>query len=282
MEQGWITIHRKIQENALWLSDEPFDKRSAWIDLILMANHEDKTFLHGNVLTTVKRGSKITSLRKLSLKWKWSIKKVKTFLELLEELKMISLNESRKQTTYTIEKYSFYQDKKDTKETPLAIEKYSFSQGKGNTKETLKKHQGIHQGNIKETVKKTNNNDNNENNENKYIVEQNSTPFPYKKIIDYLNQKANKNYRSTSRKTQALIKARVNEGYTLEDFKKVIDNKTSEWLNNEKMQNYLRPETLFGTKFEGYLNQAVVEKNTNNQFSEENLPQWMRIPKETR
>ncbi|MGF0471179.1 phage replisome organizer N-terminal domain-containing protein [Lysinibacillus fusiformis] len=79
--------------------------------------------------------------------------------------------------------------------------------------------------------------------------------IPYKEIIDYLNQKANKKFKHTSQKTQTLIKARFKEKFTLEDFKQVIDIKTAQWLTDDKMSVYLRPETLFGTKFEGYLNE---------------------------
>lgn len=79
--------------------------------------------------------------------------------------------------------------------------------------------------------------------------------IPYKEIIDYLNQKANKKFKHTSQKTQMLIKARFKEKFTLEDFKQVIDIKTAQWLADPKMSVYLRPETLFGTKFEGYLNE---------------------------
>ena len=78
-------------------------------------------------------------------------------------------------------------------------------------------------------------------------------------IIDYLNSKIGTHYRATTRKTQSLIKARMNEGFTIDDFKKVIDNKSAEWGKDSKMSKYLRPETLFGTKFESYLNQAAVK-----------------------
>ncbi|ODJ63267.1 phage replisome organizer N-terminal domain-containing protein [Brochothrix thermosphacta] len=87
------------------------------------------------------------------------------------------------------------------------------------------------------------------------IVPQSETVPPYKTIIDYLNDKAGTKYRSSSKDTQKHIKARFNNGFTLEDFKSVIDNKVSEWGNNTKMSTYLRPATLFGTKFESYLNQ---------------------------
>lgn len=91
---------------------------------------------------------------------------------------------------------------------------------------------------------------------------------PYKEIIDYLNQKANTKYRSSGSKTKTLIKARVNDGFDLDDFKKVIDTKTSQWLNDPKMKKFLRPETLFGTKFEGYLNEVGVTQPTKKDYSQ--------------
>lgn len=87
----------------------------------------------------------------------------------------------------------------------------------------------------------------------------------YVEIIDYLNQKAGTRYRATTSSTRKHIKARIDEGFTVEDFKTVIDKKCSEWLGNSKMEQYLRPETLFGTKFEGYLNakpQRAQQANT--------------------
>ena len=84
---------------------------------------------------------------------------------------------------------------------------------------------------------------------------------PYKEIIEYLNQRTGANYKHTTNKTKDLIKARFNEGFTLQDFKIVIDKKCVEWMNTD-MQKYLRPETLFGTKFEGYLNQEFKKEVT--------------------
>lgn len=80
-------------------------------------------------------------------------------------------------------------------------------------------------------------------------------------ILDYLNEKTGRKYKATSKATVKHINARFAEGYTEEDFKKVIDNKTAEWLHNPKMQAYLRPDTLFGTKFDSYLNQQIVADN---------------------
>ncbi|MCP1276284.1 conserved phage C-terminal domain-containing protein [Leuconostoc citreum] len=83
---------------------------------------------------------------------------------------------------------------------------------------------------------------------------------PYKEIVDYLNEKTGSKYRSSGSKTKSLIKARTNEGFNLDDFKTVIEKKAKEW-SGTNMEKYLRPETLFGTKFEGYLN----EKQSANQ-----------------
>jgi uncharacterized phage protein (TIGR02220 family) len=77
----------------------------------------------------------------------------------------------------------------------------------------------------------------------------------YSVVIDYLNIKANTSYRINTKNTQSLINARIKEGYEVEDFKKVIDIKSKEWLGTD-FEKYLRPATLFGGKFENYLNEA--------------------------
>ena len=81
-------------------------------------------------------------------------------------------------------------------------------------------------------------------------------------IVNYLNQKAGTKYKSSSKNTIKHIKARINDGYTLEDFKSVIDKKCSEWLNSD-MEKYLCPDTLFGSKFEKYLNQRINNSKFN-------------------
>jgi uncharacterized phage protein (TIGR02220 family)/predicted phage replisome organizer len=80
--------------------------------------------------------------------------------------------------------------------------------------------------------------------------------IPYQEIIDYLNQVCSTKYRYVESHKKH-IRARWNEKYTLDDFKTVIDKKAKQWLDTKDAM-YLRPETLFGTKFDGYLNQVVV------------------------
>lgn len=82
-----------------------------------------------------------------------------------------------------------------------------------------------------------------------------------KQIIDFLNNRAGTNYRASSKKTQSCIHARLKEGFMLDDFYIVIDKKAQEWIGTE-YEKFLRPETLFGTKFEGYLNAKINPKQS--------------------
>lgn len=91
----------------------------------------------------------------------------------------------------------------------------------------------------------------------------NSDINTYKIIIDYLNEKAGTNYKAKSRDTQKHINARLNEGATVEDFKKVVDKKCADWKGTE-WEQYLRPSTLFGTKFESYLNAKITKREKPN------------------
>jgi len=78
------------------------------------------------------------------------------------------------------------------------------------------------------------------------------------KIINYLNDKIGSNFKSTTNKTVSSIRSRFKEGFVIDDFYAVIDKKSQEWINDDKMSIFLRPLTLFGTKFESYLNQKDI------------------------
>ncbi len=80
-----------------------------------------------------------------------------------------------------------------------------------------------------------------------------------KVIVEYLNDKIGAHYKPNGKKIKELIRARMNEGYTVEDFKTVIDKKFKSWGNDPKMSLYLRPSTLFGTRFGEYLNEYQAE-----------------------
>lgn len=107
--KGWICLHRSIQDSSIWEGSEPFDKRSAWIDLLLSANHEDKDIMFDSHVRTIKRGQLLTSVTKLSERWKWSKKKTLKYLRLLEEAKMVTKKSDNRATLLTLLNYSKYQ-----------------------------------------------------------------------------------------------------------------------------------------------------------------------------
>ena len=80
-----------------------------------------------------------------------------------------------------------------------------------------------------------------------------------KNIIEHLNMQSGKDFKINSATSIKFINARLKDGYVLEDFKKVIDTKCTKWLNTS-MSEYLRPQTLFSNKFEGYVNETVTVK----------------------
>ena len=111
---GWICLYRQIQEHWIWKSKEPFDKRSAWIDLLLMVNHKKEKVEFDNKFIDVERGQKITSLEKLSARWKWSRHKVSDFLNRLEQDAMLVQVRDKKKTLISIENYDKFQYQQKT------------------------------------------------------------------------------------------------------------------------------------------------------------------------
>lgn len=108
-------MYRDIREHWIWSDPEML---RAWLDLIMMVNHEDKKIVFDGKLITVMRGSSIVSLRKLSARWGWSKDKTSRFLDLLESEGMIRQARDTKKTLLTIENYGFYQSQRSKRETP--------------------------------------------------------------------------------------------------------------------------------------------------------------------
>ena len=225
MNNGWISLHRKVLDHPFYKEKRTFSKFEAWIDLLLMASHKDTQFMLGNELIEIEKGSFVTSEIKLMERWGWGKAKLRSFLEMLENDSMIVKKSDRKKTTISICNYCVYQDA-ETKNKPQANHEQTNSKP------------------IAYTI-------NNINKDNKNI---------YSSVINYLNEKAGTNFKPTSKKTQKFIKSRLNENFTLEDFQTVIDIKVGQWKNDSYMSKYLRPETLFGPKFEAYLNERPGSK----------------------
>jgi uncharacterized phage protein (TIGR02220 family) len=237
---GWVKLHRSIQEHWIW--EDPV-KLKWWLDLFMMANHrENKILINGKVMT-ISAGERHTSEEKLATRWGVSRNTVRKFLTLLEKDGMISIKKSRQSgTTYKVLNYNIYQ---------------GFSEEKKQQTEQQCEHQRDNDLNNELNINKNDKEFKNEKNEKKKEnFRLTPDPIPYKEIIDYLNQQTEKNFRHTAAGNMKLIKSRWNEGYTLEQFKQVIDNKCQDWLQDHKMSQYLQPSTLFGQKFDQYLNQS--------------------------
>lgn len=122
MSEGWIKVYRQIQDCEIWDSDEPYDYRSAWIYLLLKANHRDKDIMFNKKPVTIMRGQYLTSIRKLSEHWGWCKEKTAKYLNTLVALNMIKKDSDSRRTLLTIVNYELYQGdtdtEQDTKRTP--------------------------------------------------------------------------------------------------------------------------------------------------------------------
>lgn len=111
---GWIKLYRQLLECDLWIgidteNEEPFDRRSAWVDLLLRANHKEKTLVYNGEKIVVGRGQIFTSIRKLGSRWHWSSNKVLRFLNTLETYNMVNTNGYTNGTLLTLVNYAIYQ-----------------------------------------------------------------------------------------------------------------------------------------------------------------------------
>ena len=107
-EKGWILVYRSIQDHWLW-EEKPFGKGQAWIDLLLLANHEPHKVRIGDNFVTCGRGQVNRSYRWLANAWGWSIEKVRRFIKLLEKDGMVTVKRDSFVTVITIENYNAHQ-----------------------------------------------------------------------------------------------------------------------------------------------------------------------------
>lgn len=108
-KEGWIKLYRRLQDCYLWIEEEPFDRRSAWVDLLLSANHDEKTLRFGGHMVTVGKGELVTSTAKLAKRWGWSRHKVSNFLNELEGEGMLGQVRDMKKTRISVQNYDIYQ-----------------------------------------------------------------------------------------------------------------------------------------------------------------------------
>lgn len=143
-ERGWIKLHRELADNWLW-QEKPFSKGQAWVDLLMLANHEDKKMPYKGEVIVCKRGDVNLSIAYLSERWGWSRKKTRSFITVLEKDQMLTAEVTTNRTTLTIDNYDKFQ-------------------GQGTTKGTTKEQRGYQRKNSEGITTKNDKNDKNEKN----------------------------------------------------------------------------------------------------------------------
>ena len=254
---GWIKLYRELGDKPIWL-ESTSDQRSVLMALLMMVNYEPNKWEWQGKQYECMPGQVITSLPKIAERAGKgvSIQNVRTALKRFEKLGFLTDESTNKNRLITIVNWAIYQGSDDEPN------RQTNKQLTGNQQATNRQLTAIKNIRTKEEKNK----------EVKDIVEQKpDDPIPYREIIDYLNQKAGKSFKHSAAGNKKVLKARWNEGYKLDQFKRVVDNKCQDWLNDEKMSQYLQPSTLFGNKFDQYLNQRKGNSNGTPQKSEEAL-----------
>ena len=253
---GWIKLYRELGDKPIWL-ESTSDQRSVLIALLMMVNYEPNKWEWQGKQYECMPGQVITSLPKIAERSGKgvSIQNVRTALKRFEKLGFLTDESTNKNRLITIVNWAIYQGS-DDEPNRQTNKQLTGNQQAANRQLTAIKNIRTKEGKNKEV---------------KDIVEQEPEPIPYREIIDYLNQKAGKSFKHSAAGNKKVIKARWNEGYKLDQFKRVVDNKCQDWLNDEKMSLYLQPSTLFGNKFDQYLNQRKGNSNGTPQKSEEAL-----------
>ena len=236
---GWISLDRCVMDHWVFEKSNYF---KAWVVMIMEVNHKGRKVLISGELIQCDRGQSLNSLDSWSKLFGkgWTKQKVRTFFSLLKEDAMINTEGMRKTTRLTICNYGTYQNKQHRENT------------ENNTETTQRQH-------AENTETTPNNNDNNKNNDNKTYKDE------IKTVLAHLNANAGTKYRVAHH-----LPARFNEGYTVDDALKVVDNKLY-WIGTEQAI-FFRPETLFCKKhFDSYLNELPIIKKQNKNNSPINI-----------
>lgn len=234
MNNGWIKLHRKMLENPVVFKDA--DHVAVWIYLLLEATHVDYPTLFGGKKIILKPGQLATGRKKIAEKTKVNEYKVMRILNLFESEQQIAQQKERYGSVITILAWDEYQDTAQQSGQRLHNDCTTTAQ----QLHTKQEHKNIRTQEHKKDI---------------YSQECSD-------IVSFLNEMCGTSYRASSKKTKDLIHARLNEGFTVEDFRTVIYRKGKQWMNDPKMCKFLRPETLFSNKFEGYLNEKDASQSS--------------------
>ena len=218
---------------------------SIWVRLLFKANHSDGTWWNGSKFVKIQPGQFISSGPKLAEYLRVPRSTLLRKLRVFEKLEMLDMKVDKQYTTITICNYREYQKLFKERGQVSGQRVDSSWTGGGQAVDTSKE--------LKEL------NELNALNQDPLVLE----------IVQHLNETLGTNYSHKTASTASAIKARLGDGYTLEDFKIVHVKKHSEW-NGTEQQRYLRPSTLYRpSKFEEYLNQVIVEKKGKHDWMKE-------------
>lgn len=242
MSGGWIKLHRELLDKSIW-QESTAEQKVILITLLNMANYVPNKWEFQGERYELQPGQFITSLPSIAEKSGKgiSIQNVRTALKRFEKLGFLTDKSTNKNRLITLVNWGFYQGCNDELTGKLTGNQQAVNSYIRN-KEIKKTNSAAEATHVAAPNSPT---------EDATKAEQ----IPYKEIIDYLNEKANKSFKHTAVANKKVIKARWNESYRLDDFKHVIDTKTQQWLTNDEMSQYLRPATLFSNKFDSYLNE---------------------------
>ena len=227
---GWIKLYRQITEcEVLWdSSEEPFDRRSAWIDLLLMANHKDKRMIFRGKAVTVKSGQRITSLHKLAERWHWGINRVRIYLDMLQGEGMLIRESDNTKTLITIVNYQKYQGFDEFEKTPTDTVTDTVTDTPTDTVTDIAQIQSqIPNNNIYKNDKE--------------IKNTIGDPKPFNQVLELYKEicVSFPSVRSLSESRKKSIKARLNT-FTLEDFRTVFTNaEQSSFLKGKNDRNWV-------------------------------------------
>lgn len=285
VDGGWVKIYRKLLKNALW-KDCTDGQKVVLITLLLMADYEDNEWIFNGKECKTKPGQLVTSIKSIAEVAGVSHSLVQRSLEKFEKYGFSISKSTNKNRLITIVNWGKYQTKNDSSISESINDRYSIDKRsitnkniriqeyKNTNKDILS---GKPDGASDDFRPATEIGGELPHSDAGSLAESGNSDIPYREIVNYLNVQTGHSFRADNMATKARIKARWKEGYRLDDFKSVIDSRFNAWGSDERMSRYLRPLTLFGPKFEGYLEEAKTKPKHKSEYEaglEDTWKQW--------
>ena len=293
MDAGFIKLHRALQDSAF--ANRP-EFMSAWVHILMLASHKPRKAMLGNKPVTLTQGQFISGRKALAERVGVTEKQMRGILDFFEQDGMISKSSSRAGTIFTVCNYSVFQSN-EGQEGPT-VSGQQKGQAKPSNGADLSKSGANAKANAGPTKRATTQEHKNISISNDIDLVGQGEPAPTaaatsnpvvaskpkksrpdyteqcEQVIAHLNQTAGKRFKNTAT-NHKFISARLKDGHTLDDLITVIDRKTAEWIDDGRMNQYLRPATLFNAeKFEGYLNAQAGLAVQSQHRTRSSAPDW--------